>query len=282
VSLRRHVALVTAGVLGAVGALFGGLGGFVAGSLSAGDAGPTDFAMWCWLLVASFGGACVGATPGLLWGYSRGWRWVYPILWAAGATVVNIVITLEGWLDNIWLAGGPRQVNLQGPLNAGLLLIGFMVGAWMWTGSSTSPVHIERGPRRTVLLLSIASLGAGLLLVGLQMAWVSDYRVLRASEASVAKYCADRRRAEVKAGRGAADSRRITYPLVEICDDEKPIRPIVTPPWSEWSLGWIAVVGASLSAGLASLPWGLFYLLRRARVRWKLRRDRGAGGTLSA
>ena len=94
------------------------------GSLAAGFAGcgnPNRFAHMCLAFWGVFGGASFGATPGLLWGYFRGLKWVSPFLGAGVGFRLGLLPEL---------LGGGGDVNSTGPTYAALVFFGFILGSW--------------------------------------------------------------------------------------------------------------------------------------------------------
>lgn len=59
----------------------------------------------------------MGATPGLIAGSCLGMKWVFPFLGAAGAALVGLLLVVTHTVEN-------------GPLFAGLVLLGLIVGSW--------------------------------------------------------------------------------------------------------------------------------------------------------
>ena len=103
------------------------------------DDKPSQFDICCWFFWGGFGGASLGATPGLLLGYYYRMKWVRPFLGASVGALVGVFL------------GFARIEN--GPLYAALVLLGCIFGSWPFlTGSRTrtsrkpveeAPVHGE-------------------------------------------------------------------------------------------------------------------------------------------
>jgi len=89
----------------------------------AGDGGPfTGFEVLCWFLWAGVGGACLGASPGLLLGLVLRVKWVLPFLGAAAGCLLAFP--------------GP---TVSVPMAAGCVVFGSFVGSvvlWFWPGNS--------------------------------------------------------------------------------------------------------------------------------------------------
>jgi len=166
------------GIVGAfAGDFFGVLGaGFARDAIPE----PTEFTMQCWFLWGGLGGASLGAAPGLLWQSFQGQRWTYPFLGTAGCAAIGLLVDMAGWVEALLeKAGGPRAVDVEGPFGAGLVLLGFMGGGWLWlTKSPSSPVYVERSPRRIMSLISVGIVFIILGLVGFQTAILSAAMVV--------------------------------------------------------------------------------------------------------
>lgn len=100
----------------------------------AGDGGPfTGFEVLCWFLWAGVGGACLGASPGLLLGLVLRVKWVLPFLGAAaGCLLVFTGVTRP----SAFPFPGP---TVSVPMAAGCVVFGSFVGSvvlWFWPGNS--------------------------------------------------------------------------------------------------------------------------------------------------
>lgn len=88
---------------------------------------PSQFGMCCWFFWGGFGGASLGATPGLLLGCYQGMKWVCPFLGAAVGALLGVFLSFAGIINN-------------GPLFAALVVLGFIFGSWPFMiGSRSAP-----------------------------------------------------------------------------------------------------------------------------------------------
>jgi hypothetical protein len=91
----------------------------------------SDFAVDCMFFWHIFGGASLGATPGLILGCCYRMKWPYPFLGAALGTLVSVVALCFVGGDTRWLFENQW-------LPAALVLLGCLFGSWPFlTGSST-------------------------------------------------------------------------------------------------------------------------------------------------
>lgn len=98
------------------GALVGGLYGSMLAMWGGVGRTPSDFTMFCWFFWGGFGGASLGAVPGLILGCYLGRKWVCPFLGAAVGALFGLFLGMAG-KDNA-------------PLNAALVLLGLIIGSW--------------------------------------------------------------------------------------------------------------------------------------------------------
>ena len=94
----------------------------------------------------------------------------------------------------------------------------------------------EQGFQRIIVVVSLVVLIASLWLVGDNIYRISHYRAERLN-------C-------------------IGWPYQTRPPTCHGILTVETPIWWTWDLSVIAAIGVIISAALASIPWGLFYLLR--------------------
>jgi hypothetical protein len=88
---------------------------------------PSHFATFCLFFWGGFGGASLGATPGLALGFQYRMKWVYPLLGASVGTLVSVFVFFFARIEN-------------GPLLAALVLLGCIFGSLPWlNGSSGTP-----------------------------------------------------------------------------------------------------------------------------------------------
>src|SRR5882672_4373045 len=84
-------------ILAAVGAFVGGAFALLVLHGALAHVRPSGIALWCEIFAVGFGYPCLGAAPGLLWGYFLGQGWVCPFLGAAsGLLVVSLLELLRG------------------------------------------------------------------------------------------------------------------------------------------------------------------------------------------
>jgi hypothetical protein len=107
--MKQHLLVIALCLPGAL--CFGWLGVLIAAFSAVGPKPPSGFTVSCLFFWGVLGGASIGALPGLLFGWYQGFRWVYPILWAAAGALVGLIIA------------GPFP-----HLPAGLVLAGFIFG----------------------------------------------------------------------------------------------------------------------------------------------------------
>ena len=122
------------------GAILAGLFGSLIAAFS-GDADPTVFASMCWLVWGVFGGACLGALPGLIVGLYLRVRWVVPFLGAAIGALYGLAEASGVHLAQaVWkLVGGSahvRHIDMGGYASGGAVVLGFLIGI-MWYRSLT-------------------------------------------------------------------------------------------------------------------------------------------------
>ena len=111
------------GIAGA--AVFGG--GF--------DQHTSEFTQHCIYFWGVFGGACLGATPGLLVGcYQGGLRWTCPFLGAAAGALIS-VFSDERYL---YIDYVDERDLINVPIGPALVLLGFIIGCWPYLRSFRS------------------------------------------------------------------------------------------------------------------------------------------------
>ena len=113
--------LIVAALLALVGAFFGGVFGGMAGAFAGDSWWPSKSALASFQYALTIGGTCVGATPGLTWLLCLRHRWVLPLLGMAGCAL----------LLPAFEAADIRNATL-GPLYAGTVAFGFVVGLVLW------------------------------------------------------------------------------------------------------------------------------------------------------
>src|SRR5262245_3247378 len=99
--MKRNWIIVALALPGAV--LVGSLG--VMAAAFSGDASPPAAAMVCWMFWGIFGGACVGAMPGLLAGLLMNARWVIPLVGAGLGAVFDMLFAGLVWEEVAELPG---------------------------------------------------------------------------------------------------------------------------------------------------------------------------------
>ena len=124
---KRAWPLVVAALLALAGAGFGGVFGGMAAAF-AGDSWWPDKSALNWFQYAiTTGGICVGAAPGLIWLLCLGHRWALPLLGIAACALLLPVFEASD-----------IQNNTLGPLYAGTIAVGFVLGTALWLVSKRS------------------------------------------------------------------------------------------------------------------------------------------------
>ncbi len=118
------------------GAIIAGMYGSLIAAFS-GDADPTKAALLCWMAWGAFGGACIGALPGLIVGLFLRVRWVFPFLGSAIGALYGLVEASGVHLAHsmwIFVGGSPqvRFINIAGYANVGAMVLGFLLGLVSW------------------------------------------------------------------------------------------------------------------------------------------------------
>ena len=113
---------------------------------------PSEFAAWCWFFWGGFGGASLGATPGLLLGYYYNMKCACPFLGAALGALVSLFFTYFGHSP---ISARIIGIIDNGPLLAGLVLLGFIYAA----------IRTLTSLKRRTALIAVSVLGATYFLV---------------------------------------------------------------------------------------------------------------------